>query len=57
MYLRYHLDENGKRVYTFKFHDENNEPTLSAHPGKLTFYMLSFLQRDFLLMMFIKKSA
>ena len=34
MYLRYHLDENGKRVYTFKFHDANNDPTLSAHPGK-----------------------
>jgi H/ACA ribonucleoprotein complex subunit 3 len=38
MYLRFHLDENGKRVYTFKFHDEKNEPTLSAHPGKLFIY-------------------
>ena len=56
MYLRFHLDENGKRVYTFKFHDEKNEPTLSAHPGKLL-QMLTLLQRDFLLMMFIKKSA
>lgn len=34
MYLRFHLDDNGKRVYTFKFHDEKNDPTLSAHPGK-----------------------
>jgi len=34
MYLRFHLDENGKRVYTFKFHDDKNDPTLSAHPGK-----------------------
>jgi hypothetical protein len=34
MYLRYHLDESGKRVYTFKFHDEKGDPTISAHPGK-----------------------
>lgn len=34
MYLRYHLDEQGKRVYTFKFHDAKGDPTLSAHPGK-----------------------
>lgn len=34
MYLRYFLDEAGKRVYTFKFHDANGDPTVSAHPGK-----------------------
>ena len=39
MYLRFHLDENGKRVYTFKFHDEKNDPTLSAHPGKSCLWM------------------
>lgn len=34
MYLRFHLDVTGKRVYTFKFHDAQEDPTLSAHPGK-----------------------
>ena len=34
MYLRYYLDDQGKRVYTFKFHDPTENPTLSAHPGK-----------------------
>ena len=34
MYLRFFLNEQGKRVYTFKFHDEEGKPTLSAHPGK-----------------------
>jgi len=42
MYLRFHLDENGKRVYTFKFHDEKNDPTLSAHPGKFLFNAYPF---------------
>ena len=40
MYLRYFLDESGKRVYTFKFHDAQGDPTVSAHPGK------SFLRFD-----------
>ena len=34
MYLRYFLDDNGKRVYTFKYHDQDDKPTISAHPGK-----------------------
>lgn len=37
MYLRYYLDDQGKRVYTFKFHDPAENPTLSAHPGKCPF--------------------
>ena len=38
MYLRYRLDENGKRVYTFKFHEETAEktPTQSAHPARFS---------------------
>ena len=38
MYLRYWLDDNGKRVYTFKFHQETEaqEPTLSAHPARFS---------------------
>jgi hypothetical protein len=34
MYLRFYLDDQGKRVYTFKYHDEEEKPTMSAHPGK-----------------------
>lgn len=51
MYLRYRLDENDKRVYTFKvrkkpnstkhplfaqFHDEEENPTMSAHPARFS---------------------
>ena len=36
MYLRYRLDENGKRVYTFKFHDDDEKPTMSAHPARFS---------------------
>jgi rRNA maturation protein Nop10 len=49
MYLRYYLDEQGKRVYTFKvtwvfdnliqYHDADDKPTISAHPGKLNFWL------------------
>ena len=30
----YYIDEEGRRVYTLKKTDVNNEPTNSAHPGK-----------------------
>lgn len=33
MYLRYYLDENGKRVYTMKVVLEDGSYTLNAHPG------------------------
>ena len=42
MYLRYYLDANGKRVYTFKFHEdvttggESKAPTISAHPARFS---------------------
>lgn len=36
MYLRYHLDNDGKRVYTFKFHDEAGTPSQSAHPARFS---------------------
>ena len=38
MYLRYHLDDQGKRVYTFKYHEDNEDktPTLSAHPARFS---------------------
>lgn len=45
MYLRYFLDNEGKRVYTFKFHDQEQNPTLSAHPGTSTFCILLIFER------------
>lgn len=42
MYLRYYNDENGKRVYTFKFHYDSEKggeerlPTCSAHPARFS---------------------
>jgi H/ACA ribonucleoprotein complex subunit 3 len=36
MYLRYFLDTDGKRKYTFKFHDEEGNPTISAHPARFS---------------------
>ena len=38
MYLRFQLDDNGKRVYTFKFHEDNEDrtPTQSAHPARFS---------------------
>ena len=36
MYLRYYLDDQGKRVYTFKFHDATGAPTVSAHPARFS---------------------
>ena len=36
MYLRYYLDAQGKRVYTFKFHNPEDAPTMSAHPAKFS---------------------
>lgn len=35
MYLRYYLDENGKRVYTLKMRLENGQYTHNAHPGRI----------------------
>lgn len=36
MYLRFYLDDQGKRVYTFKYHDEEDKPTMSAHPARFS---------------------
>jgi len=36
MYLRYYLDENGKRVYTMKKEAPNGTATLSAHPARFS---------------------
>ncbi|CAG0883673.1 unnamed protein product [Cyprideis torosa] len=36
MYLRYYLDETGKRVYTLKRTDVHGNPTLSAHPARFS---------------------
>ncbi|EZA55390.1 hypothetical protein DMN91_002353 [Ooceraea biroi] len=36
MYLMYHLDENGDRVYTLKKVDPNGKPTVSAHPARFS---------------------
>jgi H/ACA ribonucleoprotein complex subunit 3 len=35
MYLRYTIDENGKRVYTMSKEDEG-KPTLNAHPARFS---------------------
>ena len=36
MYLRYYLDENGNRVYTFKYVNSQGKPTQSAHPARFS---------------------
>nr|XP_057931616.1 H/ACA ribonucleoprotein complex subunit 3 [Doryrhamphus excisus]XP_057931617.1 H/ACA ribonucleoprotein complex subunit 3 [Doryrhamphus excisus] len=36
MYLQYHLDENGDRVYTLKKVAPNGQPTSSAHPARFS---------------------
>ena len=36
MLLRYTFDEDNKRVYTMKFIDTNNQPTVSAHPARFS---------------------
>ena len=42
MYLRFYLDENNKRIYTFKYHHEGKDengaelPTQSAHPARFS---------------------
>ena len=35
MHLRFHLDENGKRIYTLKTILADGSYTLNAHPGSL----------------------
>lgn len=35
MYLRYYLDEDGKRVYTLKMKLDNGQYTHNAHPGTI----------------------
>jgi len=36
MYLKYHLDDQGKRVYTLKKIDSEGKPTQSAHPARFS---------------------
>lgn len=36
MLLRYYLDENNKRVYTFSMTTPNGEYTLNAHPARFS---------------------
>jgi H/ACA ribonucleoprotein complex subunit 3 len=36
MYLRYYLDENGKRVYTLQVVLEDGSYTLNAHPARFS---------------------
>ena len=36
MYLRYYLDEEGKRVYTLKTVLEDGSYTLNAHPARFS---------------------
>jgi H/ACA ribonucleoprotein complex subunit 3 len=36
MYLRYYLDESGKRVYTMKVVLEDGSYTLNAHPARFS---------------------
>uniref|UniRef100_H2Z6S1 H/ACA ribonucleoprotein complex subunit 3 n=1 Tax=Ciona savignyi TaxID=51511 RepID=H2Z6S1_CIOSA len=37
MFLQYHMDENGKRVYTLKkVNPDNGKPTQSAHPARFS---------------------
>lgn len=36
MYLRYYLDESGKRVYTLKVVLDDGSYTLNAHPARFS---------------------
>ncbi|VDK59852.1 unnamed protein product [Anisakis simplex] len=36
MYLKYYLDDRGKRVYTFQEFDPSGNPTKSAHPARFS---------------------
>jgi H/ACA ribonucleoprotein complex subunit 3 len=36
MYLRYYLDESGKRVYTMQVLLEDGSYTLNAHPARFS---------------------
>ncbi|XP_061891264.1 H/ACA ribonucleoprotein complex subunit 3 [Entelurus aequoreus] len=36
MFLQYHLDDNGDRVYTLKKEAPNGQPTSSAHPARFS---------------------
>ena len=36
MHLRYHIDENGKRIYTLKMETETGQYTLNAHPARFS---------------------
>ena len=36
MHLMYHLDAEGKRVYTLKKADPNGKQTVSAHPARFS---------------------
>ena len=36
MYLRYYLDENGKRVYTLQVTLDDGSYTLNAHPARFS---------------------
>jgi H/ACA ribonucleoprotein complex subunit 3 len=36
MYLRYYLDESGKRVYTLQVVLEDGSYTLNAHPARFS---------------------
>lgn len=36
MLLRYTLNDQGRREYTLKFLNQQNEPTLNAHPARFS---------------------
>lgn len=36
MFLRYHLDESGRRVYTLKKTAPDGTETISAHPARFS---------------------
>lgn len=36
MYLRYYLDESGKRIYTLKVVLDDGAYTLNAHPARFS---------------------
>lgn len=36
MYLKYYLNDEGKRVYTLKATSPEGKPTLSAHPARFS---------------------
>lgn len=46
MHLRYHVNEEGKRVYTLKNELDDGSYTFNAHPGTIGIYCIARFSPD-----------